>query len=101
MSAAPIYETCKASSWQPVDIWQVAAIFETAKRKGKCLLHISFPHWATLAMFYSIPIFILPPPGWFGHENARGRVHAREEDGQDLPPDGQEHGRKTLPRRVY
>ena len=52
-------------------------------------------------MFYSIPIFILPPPGWFGHENARGRVHAREEDGQDLPPDGQEHGRKTLPRRVY
>ena len=36
--------------------------------------------------------------GWFGDEDARGRVDPREEDGQDLQADGQEHGRKALPR---
>ena len=40
-------------------------------------------------------------PGGLGDEDARGRVHPGEEDGQDLPPDGQEYGRKTLPRGIH
>jgi len=39
--------------------------------------------------------------GGLGHEDAGGRVDAGEEDGQDFPADGQEHGRKIIPRRIY
>lgn len=33
--------------------------------------------------------------GWLGDEDAGGREHAREADGQDLPPDGPQQGRQT------
>jgi len=39
--------------------------------------------------------------GGFGHEDAGGRVDAGEEDRQDFPSDGQEHGRQIVARRIY
>ena len=39
--------------------------------------------------------------GGLCHENARGRVYAGEADRQDLPPDGHEHGRQIITRRVH
>ena len=39
--------------------------------------------------------------GRLGDEDAGGRVDAGEEDGQDLPSDGQEHGRKIVARRIH
>ena len=39
--------------------------------------------------------------GRLSHEDARGRVDAGEEDGQDLPADGQKPGRKIVFGRIY
>lgn len=39
--------------------------------------------------------------GRFGDEDARGREHTREADGQDFPADGPEQGWQIEPRGVY
>lgn len=39
--------------------------------------------------------------GRLGDEDARGREHAGEADGQDFPADGPEQGRQIEPRGVY
>ena len=48
-----------------------------------------------------LPFLYFFPQGWVGYENARGWVDSREENGQDFPANGQEHGRQTLTRGVY
>ena len=35
--------------------------------------------------------------GWFCAQDARRRVNARKENGQNLQADGQKHGREALP----
>lgn len=39
--------------------------------------------------------------GWVSDEDARGREHTGEADGQDFPADGPEQGRQIEPRGVY
>ena len=50
---------------------------------------------------HAFVFFILIASGWVGDENAGGRVNSGETDGQNLPADGQEHGRQALPWRVH
>jgi hypothetical protein len=42
-----------------------------------------------------------PCAGWLRHEDAGGRVYARETNGQDFPSDGQEYGRQALTRGIH
>lgn len=39
--------------------------------------------------------------GWVGDEDAGGREHTGEADGQDLPPDGPQQGRQAEPGGVH
>lgn len=39
--------------------------------------------------------------GWVGDEDAGGREHTGEADGQDLPPDGSQQGRQAEPGGVH
>ena len=50
---------------------------------------------------HAFVFFILIASGWVGDENAGGRVNSGETDGQNLPADGQEHGRQALPWGVH
>ena len=50
---------------------------------------------------HAFVFFILIASGWVGDENAGGRVNSGETDGQNIPADGQEHGRQALPWRVH